>query len=144
MKTCLVGFACLFLLLPATGLVLGGDVTIYTCNTRGSSFEWLAAESELLKLPRWNPQREDVPVSPRAAVAAARKWLAERKYGIEDIIVVQLKNFDPSETPLKYCWYYVIQFRTDLLDSMACVVLMDGSVLEPHEIKPGKTKPKAQ
>jgi hypothetical protein len=94
--------------------------------------QWWLPLDRLERLPRWrgvgNP-----PVSVKTALRVARKWIA-RKSGDGDVDHILLRPINPDASKSKYrlCYFYTIEFCVHPYGNhITCVVLMDGSVLEP-------------
>jgi hypothetical protein len=98
--------------------------------------EWWITESRISRLPDWDPERRDPPVSPRAAVRIAEKWLKKRdKSGGAAVASIEIRPFrrDLMKWPFKF--YYWIRLEPRQFDHAVCVVLMDGTVLEPKVLR---------
>jgi hypothetical protein len=94
--------------------------------------QWWLPLDRLERLPRWrgvgNP-----PVSVKTALRITRKWIAS-KSGDGDVDHILLRPIDPDASESKYrlCYFYTIEFCVHPYGNhITCVVLMDGSVLEP-------------
>ena len=107
----------------------------FTRYVDGRKFTFKVTAAELQKLPSWNPATEDVPLSVRRAVEAARISLPRflstpEKWTLGDI------NLSPMT---KDKWIYEIYFNCDTEDcgrpgsdwSFMIYVKMDGSIVEP-------------
>ena len=98
----------------------------------GNRYTFKVASGELKNLPSWNPETEDVPMSPRKALEIARTNLSKfvqtsEKWNLE--LTRMIKNK----------WIYEVYFdclsedcgRSDSDWSFMIYVKMDGSIVEP-------------
>jgi len=131
-------------------------------HTRRSSvnYEWWLPLSKINQLPNWKSDGTNVdepPLSPGAAVRIARKWAVSKgapKNARLQRFYIKLLDWEGTLLPYKCC--YIISFEAGLLDTIDCVVLMDGSTVEPrratekrespdndrdHAAPPGKAQP---
>ena len=72
-------------------------------------------------------------------IQIASKWICEKELpGTKDSAVgAEIKNIlidsiHSEAKELRHVFYYRIVFATGFFDEAACIVLMDGSVLEPE------------
>jgi hypothetical protein len=111
-------------------------VLLYETNTdRGADTnQWWLSLSRLERLPKWNPQRvAEPPLSVKKALKAARKWILTRGVGGGDVEEIVLRPVHPDEAPFSSVFYYRIRFGVAPFGNhLICIVLMDGSVLEPE------------
>ena len=88
------------------------------------------------------PGKEDAPLSLERAIRIACEWIGKREFRSADVSAVgsEIKNIfieslHSEEKELRQVFYYRITFETGFFDQAACVVLMDGTVLEPEPRK---------
>jgi hypothetical protein len=104
----------------------------------GRVYDWWLAESRTVGLPVWNVEQKEEPPLPllraiEIARAAGEKW--ER---LESVAILSIPGAE-FEPPFGRVFYYKCVFRVETFDRRVCVVLMDGTILEPV-IAP-RTKP---
>jgi hypothetical protein len=102
----------------------------------GGTNQWLITNSRLQQLPKWNPQKSEPPVSQTMALKIARKWIVARGVsGSYEVDSILLQAVRPDTGRFDY--YYKIRFGNvnAYLNHMTCIVLMDGTVLEPELVK---------
>jgi hypothetical protein len=132
---------CLYLIpllgwLIATGSCSAADSErIYLCaNARrsGVTNEWWLPLARLDSLPKWYPEKQPLPLSLEKALRTAKKWAAEQA-GVPKIWLqsVTIRSVQPNEERYQHVFYFKFLFGVDPFDRIACVVLMDGTVLEP-------------
>jgi hypothetical protein len=83
------------------------------------------------RLPQWRGEG-DPPLSIKKALRAARKWITP-KSGNGDVSKILLRPLNP-DGPGRYAstYFYAIEFCVAPYGNhISCVVLMDGTVLEP-------------
>jgi hypothetical protein len=134
------------LFLFSLGLFLGsamhmrgeeGKILLYQTDAylgAGTNQWWLPA-SRLEHLPHWKGNGNP-PLSVKRALKIARKWIAPRS-GDGDVhhILLRAINADALEARYRYSFYYAIEFCVNPYGNhITCIVLMDGSVLEPLRI----------
>jgi hypothetical protein len=78
------------------------------------------------------------------ALRLARKWIASKSGdGQVDHILLRPINPDSSESKYRLTYFYAIEFRVSPYGNhITCLVLMDGTVLEPKFLpwhEPGPT-----
>jgi len=104
----------------------------------GGTNQWWLPISRLEKLPEWHPEKGEPPISQMGALKIARKWIASR--GVSGTFVVDyilLQGVSPQGGSHQFDYYYRIRFGNvnAYLNHMTCIVLMDGTVLEPELVK---------
>ncbi len=101
----------------------------------GGTNQWWLRIGRLEKLPKWYPEKGEPPISQSAALKIARKWTASRgvsgSYNVDSILLRSVGG------KYQFDFYYRIVFGNvnAYLNHMTCVVLMDGTVLEPELAK---------
>lgn len=126
-------------------LPLNASETI-TFNTWGMGAGKLVQNSiskaELARMPSWNPNDGPPPISHGDAVRIARHYLKEKspKFANAEIAEIKLAQFlVPEYHPNK--WFYCIVFMngipvtSGIPEHITIVVMLDGSVNEPHPLK---------
>lgn len=109
----------------------------------GVTNEWLLPLQRIKTLPKWIPGKEKAPVSLDQAVQIASKWIGKREFPGDDVSElgrmvnrIRIETFHvgyraPEE--LDHVFFYIIEFEASRpFDYCSCVVLMDGTVLEPE------------
>jgi hypothetical protein len=107
----------------------------------GVTNEWWLPMSRLKALPKWNPEKEELPLSLEKALQTARKWACamQETTGIW-LQSVTILSIQPNQEEFRYVFYYRFIFGVDPFDRMACIVMMDGTVLEPEVDVPHKRR----
>jgi hypothetical protein len=104
----------------------------------GVTNQWWLPISRLQQLPKWHPEKSEPPISQMKALKIARKWLASRGVtGAYDVDYILLHAVRPDADEHRFDFYYRIVFGNvnAYLNHMTCIVLMDGTVLEPEVVK---------
>jgi hypothetical protein len=99
----------------------------------GGTNQWWLPLERLERLPRWRGEGNP-PVSISKALKIARRWI-KPKAGAGDVDHVLLRPINPDASEAKYrlTYFYTIEFCVAPYGNhITCVVLMDGSVLEPN------------
>jgi hypothetical protein len=139
-----LGINVAFLLIVAAVAALGADtneITLFKHQARWHIYEWRISEDRILATPEWRFEKK-IPIPPDKAVKIAKRWL-EKRGGLDSLMEIYIRPFviktaySDAIRPLERRFYYVIHCRPGgvFFDSMKVVVLMDGSVLEPKEIR---------
>jgi hypothetical protein len=107
--------------------------------------QWWLPPDRLERLPRWRGEGSP-PVSIKQALKIARKWISPKSgNGDIDHILLRPINPDASESKYRSCYFYTIEFSVSPYGNhITCVVLMDGTVLEPKSLawrEPSANKP---
>ena len=97
----------------------------------GTNF-WYLSTTQAARLPKWHPTSPEPPLSLKKALRSAKKWIDSKGGGeIEEVVLRPLRPSDSS--PYRYLFYYRITFGVaPYLNHLTCIVLMDGTVLEPE------------
>jgi hypothetical protein len=115
------------------------EVFIQSHAERGKGFEWYISLKNIERLPKWNPLNSSVPlpISPEKAVQIANDWIkTNRNLNFQpEVASIVLRPIHPEKEEWKYCYIYIINFSTGIFHSTDCIVLMDGSILEPRPAK---------
>jgi hypothetical protein len=104
----------------------------------GGTNQWWLPISRLEKLPKWYPEKGEPLISQTSALKIARKWITSRgvsgSYSVDSIL---LRSVTPDTGKYQFDFYYRIVFGNvnAYLNHMTCIVLMDGTVLEPELAK---------
>jgi hypothetical protein len=137
MNFCALGWICFAIcVLIRSSAAQNNLVPLVGCShvrRSGETNEWWIAESRLAKLPQWHPTKQkSPPLSLEKAVRIAEKWIKHTEGGTEyEPTEITVRSLHPDENEFRYHYYYRITFPTRPFDEAVCVVLMDGSVLEP-------------
>jgi hypothetical protein len=105
--------------------------TIYEANGRLSDGKdvWQIPLSRCAKLPEWKPQEGEPPLSPGKATAIASRWIHGGE--MESIEIRPVNRSDSGR--YRSVYFYAITFSVAPYGNhKSCVVLMDGTVLEPQ------------
>ena len=86
------------------------------------------------KIPKWNPESEEMPLPPRKAMQVARKWLETHNRGtnfwVESFSVCSVHRDNPE---LNKIFYYKLFYTLGNEQThTVVVVLMNGEVLKPE------------
>jgi len=140
-------YLCLCILaFTATFNIRAADtLTIYEAEAWLENYKdvWKLPVSRCAKLPVWNPRKGEPPLSLGKAASMASEWASSKNHGgdIESIEVHRVNGSSSGKFPSVF--FYAITFEVaPYLNHISCVVLMDGSVLEPepHPEKPAVKK----
>ena len=113
------------------------EFTLFTSRADGQKFEWRISESRLLATPAWSPDSQSVPLSPDKAWQIARDWSQAHGYSKPHLLMVMLQPFSAPKTSegAHGRFYYHIECSSPEHSVFArVVVLMDGTVIEPHQV----------
>jgi len=114
-------------------------------SSYGVTNTWSVPWNQLTNLPAWNEEGEP-PISVGRAMSLAKNWMISKGADTNCyVITVQFRPLAPSVPPvmpnpqspgslLRHRWVYIIRvFQVYQYGSIAtCVVLPDGSVVEPE------------
>ena len=100
---------------------------------------WFVAKSQIEKTAGWNEKGEPS-LSVGKAIALAKAWVVSKSDSTNSYVeTVEFRSVDRGSPPgssskLRPFWYYKIKFRevAQYGNSMTCIVLLDGSVVEPE------------
>jgi hypothetical protein len=114
------------------------QITLFTLHASGQVEEWRISESRVLATPEWIPG-ESIPLSPDKAWEIARDWSLAHGYSKPHLLGMLIQ---PVSTPITSViipspcrFYYDITCSSPEHSRFAqVVVLMDGTVLEPHQV----------
>jgi hypothetical protein len=107
------------------------DIRILSYQCRRDKFIWTVSEQKLATWPKWNIDKESIPLQPEKAYRIARQWIT-KKYPSPVLTKITLLSLYPEDKEFKGRYVYVIDFITGTFDSMVAVVLLNGKVLEPE------------
>jgi hypothetical protein len=93
---------------------------------------WWLSRTQAARLPKWHAADTKPPLSLNKALRSAKKWIDAKGGGVIEEVV--LRPVDPSDsTPYGHLFYYRISFGVAPYGNhLTCIVLMDGTVLEPE------------
>jgi len=98
----------------------------------GITNEWYLPKKALTSLPRWDPFREKVPFSLEQAAATAKEWVNSHKhFELSDIDEIDLVPFHSTDPTFHNIWYYRVFYSSNFFEQSTCIILMDGTVLNP-------------
>jgi len=102
----------------------------------GGTNQWWLPKDRLERLPRWKNTEKAPPLSLIRAIKIARKWIHSKGHGGDiDQILLRLVNPDALEPELHSTFFYAIEFGVAPYGNhITCVVLMDGTALEPLQM----------
>lgn len=100
------------------------------------------SKAELASMPSWNPNDGPPPISQQDAVRIARNYLREKhpNFAKAKIAEIKLAQYLIPEYH-KDKWFYCIVFMngipvtTGVPENVNVVVMLDGTVNEPHPLK---------
>jgi hypothetical protein len=104
----------------------------------GGTNQWWLPNSRLQQVPKWHPEKSAPPISQTKALKIARNWLASKGVsGTYDVDYILLKAVGTGIDERRFNFYYRIGFGNinAYLNHMTCIVLMDGTILEPELVK---------
>lgn len=120
----------------ATSYVEAGTNEIYLLShsTNKRDCEWYLSLDKNKTMPKWNPLKEQLPFPAEKAVKMASDWIKKtEKLNFEpELWSIILRPIQPNEKEFKYSYFYVLKFGTGLFQTSLCVILMDGTILEPR------------
>jgi hypothetical protein len=107
----------------------------------GRMFEYTVTKSEFGKLPAWLPEKEAPPLTIARAIEIAKKATrADHPEFVElmpwEIHINQVGSYDGQSR-----WFYVVRMypvvngSPSISSGISVVVLMNGTVVKPHERK---------
>jgi len=105
-------------------------------------YVWAIKQSRLSGLPRWDPAKSEVPVSPHQAVVAAIDYIHTRFGSLAKLRVIDISMFQQGlalNPVLPDVWTYTVSFDcdpeppSDQRELLNVEVLMDGKVIVPVE-----------
>lgn len=119
----------------ASGTVDTNELTLFTTRSQGQVDEWRISESRLRTTPEWNPD-ESIPLPPDKAWQVARGWSLAHGYSEPHLAGIMIQPFNtPGTSQDIRRYYYNINCTSPEKRTMGrVVVLMDGTVLEPHHL----------
>jgi hypothetical protein len=108
----------------------------------GGTNQWWLPLNRLERLPHWRGHGNP-PVSLKNALKAARKWITPKSGdGDVDHILLRPINPDDSDSKYRFSYFYTIEFCVSPYGNhITCVVLMDGTVLEPKVLPWRESRP---
>jgi hypothetical protein len=105
----------------------------------GITNTWFVAKSRIEKIAGWDEKGEpSLPVG--KAVSLAKAWVVSKGGSINSYVeTVEFHSADRGAPPdssstFRHFWFYIIRFYqvAQYGSSMTCIVLLDGSVVEPE------------
>jgi hypothetical protein len=123
-----------FLLLVAPACSFATDTNQFTLLS-SLTIEWSISESRVLATPKWIPG-ESIPLPPDKAWRIARDWFQAHGFSKPRLVTMSIQGISSLKTgDIPDRFYYLIWYSSPKpsMDSKV-VILMDGTVLEPHQI----------
>jgi hypothetical protein len=96
----------------------------------GLTNEWFVSTNQALSSPRWDPLNAAIPLSPDKAVRIAHRWIETNGDTPGSGMTIRIRPL-AMFPPYASTYVYIITFDVGFDDQMSCVILMDGSVVEP-------------
>jgi hypothetical protein len=103
---------------------------LFEYDTRHSTLLFNVSSNALAHTPRWKDLRKKPPLSSSKAAVFAMDWL--RKNGYDGCKIVAIKVILPQWKDFPGLHYYEIDAELPPLDSVACVILSDGTIVVPE------------
>lgn len=102
----------------------------------GVTNEWWLPVDRLKSCPRWDPLHEKVPLPPDRAAKIAAEWIEKREgFKVTEIEDIQIGTFHSDAKEFHHVFYYRFLYSPRQFDFASCIVLMDGTVVEPSPLK---------
>jgi len=101
----------------------------------GGTNRWWLPLSRCKQLPIWQPNKGGPPLSLTKAIKIADKWITSKgsRGDVESILLRPVTRNDAD--PYRFTFYYMIEFGVAPYGNhLTCIVLMDGTVLEPERL----------
>lgn len=136
MKTILPSLMMIFLLLSVrAGCETTNEGLLFSFRARHKDFEWWISEDRLKRTPRWVPGTQEIQLTPGKVFKLATDWFRKNGYAGANILSLTIRLPDLKNRDFAGTCFYVVEASTGPLDGMACVILLDGSIVEPQEKK---------
>jgi hypothetical protein len=125
-------------------LLLVAPVRGFTADTNqftllsSQTMQWSIAASRVLATPKWIPG-ESIPLPPDKAWRIARAWFQAHGFSQPHLVTMsmqQVSSLKTGDVPDRFYYLIWCDSPKPSLDARV-VILMDGTVLEPHQV----TKP---
>jgi hypothetical protein len=105
----------------------------------GNTNVWFVTKSRLEKLPVWKEAEEEPPLQVGKAISLAKTWVLSKGASTNCYVgTLTFSSLGRSSLNDKYhyVYFYIIQFDevAQFGSHMTCVVLLDGSIVEPENI----------
>ncbi len=104
--------------------------------------QWFLSQEQIDRAPRWDPLKGGAPpFSIPDAVRVASAWLGGQRATNRSVFIweppnrvnkIEVRFLLSEDLGFRGVCYYVLFFETGNFDNRACIVLMDGRVLEPE------------
>jgi len=106
-------------------------MTIGDRSCSGTNIWWLSA-TQAARLPKWHSGGAQPPLSLNKALKSAKKWIDSKGGGsVEEVVLRPVGRNDSS--PYRNLFYYRFTFGVaPYLNHLSCIILMDGTTLEPE------------
>jgi len=118
------------------------EFTLFTYRVDGQKFEWRISQSRLIATPAWSPDSQSVPLTPDKAWQIARDWSQAHGYSKPHLVMIWIQPFSTpkmSNDAHGRFYYRVACSSPEHSESSCVVILMDGTVLESHQVTEAAT-----
>jgi hypothetical protein len=139
MRIATIGWVVFILgMVASTACKAESEIQLYRIQRRnGQICEWFIPTKRFKQTPEWRPGKAQPPVPLTKALALAEKWIIKEKGGGKgteagDILSITIATPGSDERYLFHYYYKIEYSGSRPFDYMACIVLMDGTVLEPR------------
>ena len=111
-------------------------ISIFSCVTGYKTTNtWFVTRSQLNTVTGWDEKGEP-PLSVGKAVSLAKAWVVSKGGSTNCFVnIIEFQSVERSYPDLKHrsFWFYFIRFQDvfSYADNVTCVVLLNGSVVEP-------------
>ena len=130
-------------LLAVVTMAKEGCDTIYLRemgDANGTYYKFATTSDVVLKLPSWDPSKEQLPLAITDALAIAKKWCLVSHPKFDDVVLGGIEIEPIGWTTAKDKWFFIFSFDPiidgqRLYGQFYAVVLMDGTVVEPKVSK---------
>src|ERR1051326_266905 len=101
----------------------------------GETNTWSLRLDNAPKSKRWDPENQKLPLSLETAIDIARKWCGTKTENNLKLNSAALLSVAPQGGVYHEIFYYRIIFNVDPFDRIACIVLLDSTVLAPQSVQ---------
>jgi hypothetical protein len=100
---------------------------------------WFITKSRLETLPVWKDEKEEPPLSIGKAIALAKAWAVSKGASTNAFVeTIVFRSMSPGAPNSKFrsVYFYNIRFGevVQFGSHMTCIILLDGSIVEPESI----------
>jgi hypothetical protein len=117
------------------------SVELFSWANGPTVYEYKVKREVIAKLAEWFPEKSNPPLGTPEAIAIVKKALRADYPKYDDFITVNLKLQKAVSPKYQNRWFYVIELNPQLNGDIqyrswiTMVILMDGTVVKPVEIK---------